>query len=310
MHRPRSTLKRKRLRAEAEAEAEEWSRRRRTHVDNAERILLTPPVLRSGPLVGVQPRNGVPMNASRRLDLMRQGTHTSLMARSLRSQSQPLHDRLYWQNSYDATRDVYRCLNCGKMARPEGLRDWYAVKGQNLDELAYTMPLLDRWVDTDQRVKSFALAPRITEPLLPGERYQQQTSQRMIPNPFGMNVAEDERILFPFFRSTGPVIFVCSKQCYEEQQHTNYIRDYKYHHVKQGVRDSGLFQDVNDDEQPGEWTQRFRRVQELLPDTRIPDMTEEEFATSTQFYDFDTGFGLLDVSPAQELLQTGLPSPF
>lgn len=293
MHRPRSTLKRKRLRTEAEAEAEEWARRRRTHVDNSERLLLTTPVSRSTPDVGVQSRNGIPMNVSRRMDLMRQGTHTGLVARSLRSQTQPLHDRLYWQDSYDATRDVYRCLNCGKLARPEDLRDWYAIRGQNKEELAYTMPLLDRREDEYGRVRSFALAPRI-EPLLPGEQYQQRTSRTTIFNPFE-NFGNQEVVMFPFQNSSGPVIFVCSKRCYEEQKHSNYIRNYKHDHIKKTVDDVGLWSppEVNP-ERPGEWTRRIRRVQELLPDSRIPDMTNAEFRTHTNFA------SLQEPSPARD----------
>lgn len=208
MHRP---LKRVRI------PDAEWDQRKYQIVDNADR-LRAPSIVSDVPSAELLPGDVPARNLLVRVNQLRT-TGNPRVARSMRSEKQPIYKDLFWNDTWNASRGVYSCANCGKHATPAQLESWYNP-GLSKQDMALAMPLFDSIGQPDRQSRAFAPAP--SGPIQPSHKVLMRGNRRVvIPN------LSSER--------KYPPTLVCSKPCFDEQIRHNQYRASAYYGLQERV---------------------------------------------------------------------------
>lgn len=195
----------------------EWDQRKYQIVDNADRMRASP-IVEDVPRADLLRGDAPARNLMVRVNQLRT-TGNPRVARLLRSEKQPVYRDLFWNDTWDASRGVYHCANCGKYATPSQLGSWYNPGLSNTD-LALTMPLFDAMDQPDRQSRARATVPY--DLFEPSHEVQFLGNRRVV-----VPKSSSERNM--------PPTFVCSKSCYDEQMRYNQYRSSAYYNYRERV---------------------------------------------------------------------------
>lgn len=185
-----------------------YQARRNAVVDNADRSLLPAPY-------------DLYFHPTRRLDRMRiLGDQRA--ARLFRHTTEPPAKDLFFPNLYDPVRNVYRCMNCGKLATPQQLATWFNPGYDRLDTvMALGIQDDDPWLGSPVSLSRSSArlpvpsGPGFTNPVV-ATAYARSPDSRLIGIPL----------------THRPTVVVCSRACAEEQRRFNFVRRHKLASVR------------------------------------------------------------------------------
>ena len=195
----------------------EWDQRKYQIVDNADRMRASP-FVSDVPSAELLPGDAPARNLLVCVNQLRT-TGNPRVARSIRSDKQPIYKDLFWNDTWNAPRGVYSCANCGKHATPAQLESWYNPGLSNQD-LALAMPLFDSMGQRDRQSRAFA--PPLSGPVQPSHTVLERG---------------ERRVVIPNLSSgrTYPPTLVCSKPCFDEQIRHNQYRASAYYGLQERV---------------------------------------------------------------------------
>lgn len=248
---------------------DEFEQRKLRVVDNADR--MTDPYVMESRSSELIPTDPPARNLAVRLDQLR-ATGSSRVARSIRSDKQPVYKDLFWTDTWDEPRGTYHCLNCGTLATPHQLGQWHNPGLSNRD-LAMAMPLTDR-TGFRGRNNNARAPPQLIGPLLPENKLE--LPYRNVDGTWNIAITREPD------SHRGPPTFVCSERCWQEQMSHNKWRgaaNYAYHKRLRTMKDDGLLnsRSFNDPDTRLPNTEYLRRVGAVI------QKTQEDFMGSTTF---------------------------